>query len=99
MAKQAGTHPLTGSIGDVTYYKNDFGYLAKEKGGPDRDMVLKSELFARTRENAADFKTAVSAATLLRRAVYPLLKSIANVRLNGRIVAAKGWLLPVICIS
>jgi len=39
MAKQAGIHPLRGSIGDVTYCKTGYGYIAKEKSGPDRKTV------------------------------------------------------------
>jgi hypothetical protein len=46
--------------------------------------VLKSKQFERTRENAADFKTAVRSATLVRRSIWPILRGSTNVWLNGR---------------
>ena len=84
MAKQAGHMPLTGSIGNITFSKSPFGYLAKQKSGPTRNAVLKGEQFERTRENAADFKTTVQAATLVRHSIRPISKTATNVWLNGR---------------
>lgn len=84
MAKQDGIISLKGSIGNLTFSKSQFGYLATRKSGPTRKQVLKSKQFERTRENAADFKTAVRAATLVRRAIRPILKGSTNVWLNGR---------------
>jgi len=84
MAKQVGTHSLRGSIGDVTYFQNAFGLLAKEKSGPSRSMVLKDRRFALTRANSAEFKGAIAASKLVRDAFRPLLQTVKNVRLNGR---------------
>ena len=33
MAKQKGIIKLKGTIGDITFYKTQDGYLAREKGG------------------------------------------------------------------
>jgi hypothetical protein len=84
MPKQVGPHSLRGSIGDVTYFKNAFGYLAKEKSGPTRKMVLTDPRFAPTRDNFVEFRSAVKAGTLVRRTFRPLLETVKNVRLNGR---------------
>jgi len=84
MAKQVGTPSLRGSIGDVTYFQNAFGFLAKEKSGPSRNMVLKSPRFARTRENSTEFGAAIDAGKLVRDAFRPLLKAVTNARSNGR---------------
>lgn len=84
MAKQEGPLKLTGTIGNLTFFKNEFGYLAKHKGGPTRDQVLKSEQFENTRDNAADFKSAIEAGVLVRRVVRPLLKPVTSSQLNGR---------------
>ena len=84
MAKQDGIVPLKGSIGNLTFSKGPFGYLATRKSGPSREKVLKSKKFERTRENAADFKTTVRTATLVRRALWPILRGSTNVWLNGR---------------
>ena len=85
MAKQDGAIPLRGSIGNLTFSKGPFGHLATRKSGPSREKVLKSKNFERTRENAAEFKTAVRTATLVRRAMWPILRGSTNVWLNGRI--------------
>jgi hypothetical protein len=84
MAKQDGMFPLKGSIDNLTFSKGPFGYLATRKSGPTRKQVLKGVNFERTRENAADFKTAVRAATLVRRPLGPILRGSTNVWLNGR---------------
>jgi hypothetical protein len=84
MAKQVGGHSLRGSIGDVTYYKNAFGFLAKEKSGPSRNMVLKDPRFAPTRQISVDFTAAIYAGQLVRHAFRPLLETVKNVRLSGR---------------
>jgi hypothetical protein len=84
MAKQAGQILLTGSIDNLSFSKSPFGYLAKRKTGPTRKAVLQDKNFARTRENAADFKTAVRAATMIRHSLQPFLRAATNVWLNGR---------------
>jgi hypothetical protein len=84
MARQDGILPLKGSIGNLTFSKGPFGYLATRKSGPTRRQVLKGKQFERTRENAADFKTTVRTATLVRRSLWPILRGSTNVWLNGR---------------
>jgi hypothetical protein len=84
MAKQDGLIPLRGSIDNLTFSKSPFGYLAKKKSGPTRKAVLKDENFERTRENAAEFKTAVRTATVVRHSLRPILTGSSNVWLNGR---------------
>jgi len=84
MAKQDGLFPLIGTIDNLTFSKSPFGYLAKKKTGPTRKQVLKNKQFERTRENAADFKTAVRTATLVRQSLRPILRGSANIWLNGR---------------
>jgi len=84
MARQDGIIPLRGSKGDLTFSKGPFRNLATRKSGPTRKQVLKSKQFKRTRENAAEFKTAVRSATLVRRPLRPILRGSTNVWLNGR---------------
>jgi hypothetical protein len=87
MAKQDGLIPLIGTIDNLSFSKSPFGYLARKKTGPTRKAVLKDANFERTRENAADFKTAVHAGTLIRSTIRPILRVSTNVWLNGRMNA------------
>ena len=87
MAKQDGLIPLIGTIDNLSFSKSPFGYLARKKTGPTRKAVLKDANFERTRENAADFKTAVRAGTLVRATIWPILRVSTNVWLNGRMNA------------
>jgi hypothetical protein len=39
MAKQTGIPKLTGSIGNITFYKTRHGYLAKQKNCVSRERI------------------------------------------------------------
>jgi hypothetical protein len=77
MAKVISPLQLSGTIGDLTISQTRFGGVAGLKPGPSREKVLTHENFRRTRRNAGEFKLAIAAATLLRRA---LGDAIAGVR-------------------
>jgi len=46
MAKQKGIIKLEGTIGDITFYKSQDGFLAKGKGGISADRIA-NEAFCR----------------------------------------------------
>jgi hypothetical protein len=89
MAKQAGALPFTGSIGGVTGYKRNGKYCLKEKSGPSREQVLTSKKFARTLENAKEFRRTSKAGKLVRGCLANLTKGMKladneiSARLNG----------------
>ena len=83
MAKQDGMIPIIVPIDNFS----PLGHSAPNKPGPTRKAVLQDENFERTRENAAEFKTAVAVATLVRRSLRPILIASTNVYLNGRMNA------------
>lgn len=85
MAKQKGIIKLKGTIGDITFYKSQDGYLAREKGGVDAERIASDEVFARTRENGAEFGRAGKAGRMLRTAIRNLLQNIADNRMVGRL--------------
>lgn len=85
MAKQKGIIKLKGTIGDITFYKSQDGYLAREKGGIEADRIASDPAFARTRENGAEFGTAGKAGKLLRTALRSVLQNIADNRMVGRL--------------
>lgn len=73
MARQVGLLKLVGTLGDISFYKSIYGYLARTKTGVDRKTVLTDPRFQRTRENASEFGRAAKAGKLLRVAIRPLL--------------------------
>jgi hypothetical protein len=89
MAKQAGVLKFTGSLGGISFYKCDGEYRARETTGPSRKTVLTSKRFARTRENAAEFRKAVRAGLLVRRSLQYLMKGygLADTVVSGRLNA------------
>ena len=47
MAKQKGIVKLSGTIGDVSFYKSQDGFLAREKGGIDKERIKNDPAFQR----------------------------------------------------
>ncbi len=85
MARQKGIIKLKGSIGDVSFYKTQDGYLAREKGGVDKERIKNDPAFQRTRENGAEFGRAGSATRILRTAFRPLLLKTSDGRVTSRL--------------
>ncbi len=87
MAYQAGPLRLKGKLGDLSFYYNkEYGYLARLKGGPDKEQIAKSPKFARTRENASEFSLAVRAGQLIRRAVMASVGLTGDSKISQRLV-------------
>lgn len=85
MARQAGIIKLKGKVGDMSFYKTKDGYLAREKGGVDKDRIQNDPAFQRTRENGAEFGRAGAAGRTLRTAFRPLLLRTSDSRLTSRL--------------
>ncbi len=85
MARQKGIIKLKGTIGDITFYKSQDGYLAREKGGVDADRIANDPNFQRTRENGEEFGTAGKAGKMLRTSLRALLQNVSDGRMVGRL--------------
>ena len=85
MAKQKGIIKLEGTIGDITFYKSQDGYLAREKGGIDASRIASDPAFQRTRENGNEFGAAGKAGRILRTALRALLQNTADNRMVSRL--------------
>ena len=85
MAQQKGIIPLSGTIGNITFYKSGDGYLAREKGGIDANRIANDPAFQRTRENGAEFGRAGAAGKVLRTSLRSLLQNTADSRMVGRL--------------
>jgi hypothetical protein len=85
MARQRGIIKLTGKVGDLSFYKTQDGYLAREKGGVDAARIKNDPAFARTRENGQEFGMAAKAGKLVRDAFRPLMMRAADGRVASRL--------------
>ncbi len=85
MGRQAGIVQIRGTIGDLTFYKTQDGYLVKGKGGVDGDRIKKDPVFQASRESGAEFGRASSAGSLLRKAFKPLLVQTSDNRVISRL--------------
>lgn len=78
MAQQSGVIELTGRVGKLTFYRKEDKIIARVGSGVYGKRVKTHPAFARTRENAAEFKIAINAASLFRRAFVDHLKAMAD---------------------
>ena len=85
MAKQKGIIKLSGTIGDISFYKSGDGYLAREKGGVDGDRIKNDPRFARTRENGQEFGMAAKSGKILRDAFRPMMMKASDRRVVSRL--------------
>jgi hypothetical protein len=85
MARQKGIIKLVGKVGDISFYKSQDGYLAREKGGVEASRIANDPSFQRTRENGAEFGRAGAAAKLLRIAFRASLMKAADNRMSSRL--------------
>lgn len=87
MAKQKGIIKLDGTIGGITFYKSQDGYLAREKGGVSAEKIANDPNFQRTRENGEEFGRAGKAGKLLRNSIRAMLQNASDSRMVSRLTA------------
>jgi len=87
MAKQKGIIKLDGTIGGITFYKSQDGYLAREKGGVSADKIANDPNFQRTRENGEEFGRAGKAGKVLRNSIRAMLQNASDSRMVSRLTA------------
>jgi hypothetical protein len=85
MARQKGIIKLKGTISDITFYKTQDGYIAKEKGGIDAKRIRTDPAFQRTRENGSEFGRAGYSGKMLRTSLRALLINCADSRMVSRL--------------
>lgn len=86
MAKQASPIvKLRGTIDDLSFYKSQDGYLAREKGGVDGDRIKSDPRFNRTRLNGLEFGIGGRAGKAFRGAFSTEITKAADNRVIGRV--------------
>lgn len=88
MAKQESLIKLRGKVGDLSFSKHrSRGYEARMKGGVDKARIQTDPKFQRTRENMAEFGTAVSTAKQLRLQLHNLLRTFEDSTMRNRLTS------------
>jgi hypothetical protein len=87
MARQEGSLQFKGTIGNLTFYKSQDGFMVKAKSSVSADKIAKSPNYQRTRENMAEFSTAGKSASLLRKAYVSLIARAKDGRLTSRLTS------------
>jgi hypothetical protein len=85
MASQKGIIKLAGTIGNITFYKTQDGYLAKEKTSLDATRIATDPNFVRTRENGVEFGHAAKVASTLRLAFRSVIQNNRDNRMVSRL--------------
>lgn len=85
MAKQKGIIKVKGTIGDMTFYKSQDGYIVKEKTTLDGKRIATDPAFQRTRENGNEFGRAGKAGKVLRNAVRNQMQNAKDSRVVSRL--------------
>ena len=85
MAKQEGIIRFTGTMGGITFTKNEDGYIARQKTTLDGNRIATDPNYARTRENNSEFGGAANAAKLMRDAAKDVVLSAKDSRLSNRL--------------
>jgi hypothetical protein len=86
MAQQKGAFPMQGTLGNVTFFKSQDGFLVKQKSAVSKDKIMSSPKFKRTRENMAEFGRAGKTGKYLRTPFKPLLELSSDNRMISRLV-------------
>lgn len=85
MPKQKSILKLRGTMDDITFYRTQDGHLARKAGGVDRERILNSPSYQRTRENMNEFKSISASAHYLRMALSDMLKKAKDNVLGRRL--------------
>lgn len=99
MARQKSIIKLDGTIGGITFYKTQDGYLAKEKSEIPAERIANDPNFQRTRENGSEFGRAAKAGKTLRTSIRPLLMQASDNRVTSRLTQTMVRVIKLDAIS
>jgi hypothetical protein len=85
MAKVKSLFNVEGTLGEVTFYKDQDGYKIRNKGGVNKKRLLNDPAFARTRENISEFGNAATSGKMLRRSIVSLMNDAKDNRVTSRL--------------
>jgi hypothetical protein len=85
MARNTEGLAVTGSIGDVTYYKSKNGKFARKKAVVNKNNFTTNPKMAKVRAHAVDFGHAIKAGNLIRVAFRNMLKDAKQFNTSSRL--------------
>jgi hypothetical protein len=85
MAKQKGIIKIKGTLGDMTFYRSQDGYIVKEKTSLNGNRISTDPAFQRTRENGTEFGRAGKAGKVLRNALRNQMQNAKDNRVVSRL--------------
>jgi len=86
MAKNTSLLKIEGTLGELTFYKSQDGFLVKTKGGVSKQRIENDPAFSRTRENGKEFGHIARSGKVLRDAIRPLLLQAKDTKVTSRVV-------------
>lgn len=92
MAQQKGIIKIKGTVGDLTFYKSQDGFLVREKGGVEKERIANDPAFVRTRENGKEFGASGNAGKLVQVALRPLLMNTSDSRVFSRLLKSMSFI-------
>ncbi|MFC4873911.1 hypothetical protein [Negadavirga shengliensis] len=93
MAKQTGILKLTGTIGNITFYKTRNGYLAKQKNSVSKSRIMKDPAYAGTRRAMSEFGHASSLSKVFRFAIAGMILQVHKGYFPSRLTALFGKII------
>jgi hypothetical protein len=89
MAKQSGIIPISGTLGQLTFYKGWSGEnLVRRKTSLDRARLLNDPAFERTREHMSEFGRASKASRLIRLGIQSQLTQLTDNIVSARLTTS-----------
>lgn len=85
MARQTGLLKISGFIDGLVFYERDGKFFVKGAGGADKNKILSSPNFVRTRENMQEFGAAAEIGTSFRRGFAEIIELIRTSPLSGKV--------------
>lgn len=85
MGKLESVLLVRGSVGNLSFYKTQDGYIVRRKYGPSATRIRTDPRYQRTRESNAEFAEAGKATQLVRNAFGEVVRTMADNRVSGRL--------------
>jgi len=85
MARQKGIVQITGTMGNMTFYKSQDGMMVKEKSEVSKEKIMNDPKYKRTRENMAEFGNAGKSGKMLMESIRSFVLSASDNRVTSRL--------------
>jgi|SRR5690606_27123350 len=88
MAKVKSLFNVLGTLGELTFYKDQDGYKVRTKNSVSKERIMNDPAYARTRENLLEFAESAHSGKQLRHAILDLMWDAKDKRVTSRVAQA-----------